>query len=59
MKLIRLFSLFLGLAISDVAAADESVRPKLSCADLRSFTSYDFSIATATLVPATADVPEH
>ena len=60
MKLFRLFPLLVVLsALSDAAAADEPVRPKLSCADLRSFTSYGFSIATATLVPATADVPEH
>ena len=33
-------------------------RPAVSCRDLRSLTSYDFSIDSATLVPAQGDTPE-
>jgi pimeloyl-ACP methyl ester carboxylesterase len=34
------------------------LQPKCACADLRSLTNYDFSIESATLIPATADAPE-
>ncbi len=35
-----------------------ALQPKCACADLRSLTNYDFSIESATLIPATADAPE-
>ena len=37
---------------------EATMRPKIGCADVRSFTGYDFSIESATIVPATGDVPE-
>ncbi|MBS1808907.1 MAG: tannase/feruloyl esterase family alpha/beta hydrolase [Acidobacteria bacterium] len=37
---------------------ETTLQPKCACADLRSLTSYDFSIESATLIPATADAPE-
>src|SRR5688572_15452957 len=48
-----------GSQLLDWKEKSEAIRPKLGCADLRSLTSYDFSIATATVVPAAGDVPEH
>ncbi len=39
-------------------ANETSLQPKCACADLRSLTNYDFSIESATLIPATADAPE-
>ncbi|MEO8026034.1 MAG: tannase/feruloyl esterase family alpha/beta hydrolase, partial [Bryobacteraceae bacterium] len=33
--------------------------PKIGCADLRSLTGYDFTVATAVLVPASSEAPEH
>ncbi len=33
--------------------------PKLACANLRSLTGYEFTVATATLIPVAAEVPEH
>ncbi len=39
-------------------AGEPALPPKCACADLRSLTNYDFSIESATLIPATADAPE-
>lgn len=39
-------------------AGETALQPKCACADLRSLTNYDFSIESATLIPATADAPE-
>ncbi len=40
--------------------AGESVQqPKRACADLRSLTGYDFTVETAVLIPASADLQEH
>lgn len=39
-------------------AGETALPPKCACADLRSLTNYDFSIESATLIPATADTPE-
>ena len=33
--------------------------PKIACADLRALTGYEFTVESATLVPATADVPSY
>ena len=41
------------------AAAGKKLTPKVSCTDLRRETSYDFTVATATLVPREGGVPEH
>ena len=40
-------------------ARDARVVPKIACRELRSLIGYEFSIATADLVPAASDVPEH
>jgi hypothetical protein len=34
-------------------------KPKISCGQLRSLTSYELSVISATTVPALSDVPEH
>ncbi|MFN7927030.1 MAG: tannase/feruloyl esterase family alpha/beta hydrolase [Blastocatellia bacterium] len=39
-------------------AGESALQPKCACADLRSLTNYDFSIESATLIPATSDAPE-
>jgi len=38
---------------------DPVVKPKQGCPDLRSLTGYEFTLATATLQPATPEAPEH
>ncbi|HEX4946963.1 MAG TPA: tannase/feruloyl esterase family alpha/beta hydrolase, partial [Blastocatellia bacterium] len=38
-------------------AGESALTPKCACADLRSLTNYDFSIESATLIPATTDAP--
>jgi feruloyl esterase len=40
-------------------AGEPGPKPKLACKDLRSLTSYEFSVISATLAPATAEAPEH
>jgi len=37
----------------------QNTKPAIGCGDLRSLTNNEVSIATALLVPATADAPEH
>src|SRR5271157_6101363 len=37
----------------------QNTNPAMGCGDLRSLTNYQVSIATALLVPATANAPEH
>ena len=37
----------------------QNAKPAIGCRDLRSLTNNEVSIATAVLVPATADAPEH
>jgi feruloyl esterase len=37
----------------------QSAKPVIGCGDLRSLTNYQVSIATAVVVPATAEAPEH
>ena len=37
---------------------ESTLTPKCACTDLRSLTNYDFSIESATLIPATANEPE-
>lgn len=39
-------------------AGTTALQPKCACADLRSLTGYEFTIETATLIPASADAPE-
>ena len=34
-------------------------KPKIACGSLRALTSYDLSVIGATVIPATADAPEH
>src|SRR6266849_1885352 len=38
---------------------ESALGSKLACAGLRSLTGYELTIATATLIPAAAGVPEH
>ena len=33
--------------------------PPIACGDLRSLTSFEISVITATIMPASADAPEH
>lgn len=40
-------------------AGETALKPKMDCADMRSLTGYEFTVATATLMPATADTPEY
>ncbi len=40
-------------------AGESALGPKLACAGLRSLTGYEFTVETATLVPAAAGLPEH
>ena len=37
----------------------QNAKPAIGCGDLRGLTNHEISIATALLVPATADAPEH
>jgi hypothetical protein len=56
MRLFRILSA--GLFCAGLIGA-QSAKPVIGCGDLRSLTNYQVSIATALLVPATADAPEH
>jgi hypothetical protein len=38
-------------------AGESTLAPKIACADLRALTGYEFTVESATLVQATADVP--
>ncbi len=40
-------------------AGEPGPKPKLACKDLRSLTGYEFSVISASLVPAAAEAPEH
>jgi feruloyl esterase len=40
-------------------AGEAALQPKCACADLRSLTGYEFTVESATLVPSSADAPEH
>ena len=40
-------------------AGESELRPKVSCSDLRSLTGYEFTVESASLVPATAEAPEY
>ncbi len=42
-----------------LAAADLPAKTKLACDDLHSLTGYEFTIISATVVPAAAETPEH
>jgi len=49
---------FCGLFCAALIHA-QTAKPVIGCGDLRSLTNYQVSIATAVLVPATAEAPEH
>src|SRR5262247_3855348 len=40
-------------------AGESVLQPKCACADLRSLTGYEFTVESAAVIPASADVPEH
>ncbi len=40
-------------------ASESIAAPKRACADLRSLTGYEFTVTTASLIPAAPDVPEY
>ena len=40
-------------------AGETALQPKIACADLRSLTGYEFTVESATLIPANADTPAH
>ncbi len=48
-----------AVAAQQASIGSEGIKPKLGCPDLRSLTGYDFSIVSATVVPAAGDTPEH
>ena len=56
MRLFRILSA--GLFCAGLIGA-QNAKPVIGCGDLRSLTNFQVSIATALLVPATADAPEH
>jgi hypothetical protein len=56
MRLFRILSA--GLLCAGLIGA-QSAKPVIGCGDLRSLTNYQVSIATAVVVPATAEAPEH
>jgi hypothetical protein len=43
----------------DWGAHPPGPKPKISCGQLRSLTSYELSVVSATMVPASAAAPEH
>jgi feruloyl esterase len=47
------------LLVTSALWAQETMGPKLACADLRSLTGYEFTVVTASVVPAAGDVPEY
>ncbi len=40
-------------------AGETALQPKIACANLRSLTGYEFTVESATLIPANADTPAH
>ena len=56
MRLFRILSA--GLFCAGLIGA-QNTKPAMGCGDLRSLTNNEISIASALLVPATADAPEH
>jgi feruloyl esterase len=48
-----------GVQFRDWSAPGASAKSKAVCGDLRSLTSYDISIISASVIRATADAPEH
>ena len=40
-------------------AGESTLGPKVSCADLRALTGYEFTVESAILIPANGDVPEY
>src|ERR1035441_10460910 len=55
----RLFQILsAGLFCAGLIGA-QNAKPVIGCGDLRSLTNFQVSIATALLVPATTDAPEH
>jgi feruloyl esterase len=44
-------------AILKPPAGEIALRPKIACADLRALTGFEFTVESATLVPAAADAP--
>jgi feruloyl esterase len=43
----------------DPPAGESTLAPKIACPDLRSLTGYEFTVATAALVPAAGATPEY
>lgn len=61
-----LFPLFCAAVLSaqvvplrDWPTPAPTVKPAIACADLRSLTSFEFSVVSASMIAATADAPEH
>lgn len=55
----RLFAQSQAVSMLQPPAGESTLAPKIACSDLRSLTGYDFTVETATLVPATADTPSY
>ena len=63
LRVVASIALLLGIVHAQNAplsppAGETALQPKCACADLRSLTGYEFTIESATLIPATADAPE-
>ena len=48
-----------GVQFRDWSAPGTTVKSKTVCSELRSLTSYELSVLSASLIPAAGDVPEH
>ncbi len=54
-----LFGFPLCAALAWCQTGEPNLSPKLGCTDLRSLTGYEFTVATAILIPAGSQAPEH
>src|SRR5712692_10002674 len=48
-----------GVSFRDWTAPAATTKSKIACGELRSFTSFELSVVSATVIRATQDVPEH
>src|ERR1700727_70405 len=48
-----------GVSFRDWTAPAATGKPGISCGELRSLTSYDYSVISAVVIRAAGDVPEH
>jgi hypothetical protein len=48
-----------GVQFRDWSAPGAALKSKIACNELRSLTSYELSVVSASIIPAAGDVPEH